>query len=128
MNVIAQLEQERHHVLAEMESIRSLERATLSSQMLPVPHQGKEEPVLRGPYYVLARWQQGKTHSRRVRAEELAQVQQDVANYQRFVALCERFVNVTEQLGGLERAEGAAAPALKKTPRSPSRRTRKSRG
>ncbi len=125
MNSIQQIEAQRQEILEEMNSIRSMERATLKEQMLPVKHKGKKKPVLRGPYYVLAYWKNGKTHSRRVSREELEQVKQDVDNHKRFVGLCKGFEKLSQQLGQLERARDADMEAAKKKPKSLSRRTRK---
>jgi hypothetical protein len=125
MDTVTQIEQQRRQVLIEMDEIRSLERATLCKQMLRVKHKGQKEPVVRGPYYVLARWENGRTRSRRVRDDELEQMQRDVANHERFMALCERFMELTEQLGATERALTTQDESLKKTPKSPSKRTKK---
>ena len=128
MNPIVQIERRRNALLKEMAAIRSLERATLSKQMLRVKHKGKKEPVLRGPYYVLARWENGRTRSRRVRAEELEQLQRDVANHERFMALCEEFMELTQRLGELEREADAEHQALKKGLKSRSNKAGKSHG
>lgn len=125
MDLIGQIEGRRHEILEEMDAIRSMERATLNEQMLPVKHKGKKKPVLRGPYYVLARWENGKTHSRRVPREELAQVKQDVANHKHFMALSKEFEDLTQQLGQLERAQEADKETVKKKPKSPSHKTGK---
>lgn len=128
MNAIAQLEQRRAEILGEMAGIRSLERATLSEQMMRVPQKGKKEGVLRGPYYVLARWQGGKTRSRRVGREELERVRRDVANRERFLALSEEFMDLTQRLGEVERKADAEQEALKKGLKSRSNKAGKSLG
>jgi hypothetical protein len=126
MNPIARIEQRRNALLQEMATIRSLERATLTKQMLRVKHKGKKKPVLRGPYYVLARWENGKTRSRRVQAEELERLQREVANHDRFMALCEEFMELTERLGELEREADSEQEAVKKGLKSRSSRAGKS--
>lgn len=118
MDAVAQIEQRRREVLEQMAAIRCLERATLSEQMLPVKHKGKKDPVLRGPYYVLARWENGKTRSRRVRTADLERVKREVSNHERFLALCEEFMDLTHRLGELEREQADARETLKKTPKS----------
>lgn len=128
MNAIAQLEQRRAEILGEMAGIRSLERATLSEQMMRVPQKGRKEGVLRGPYYVLARWQGGKTRSRRVGREELERVRRDVANRERFLALSEEFMDLTQRLGEVERKADAEQEALKKGLKSRSNKAGKSLG
>lgn len=128
MKKIKQIEQRRQWILAQMGGIRSMELSTLSEQMLAVRHKREAEPVLRGPYYVLARRQGAKTRSRRVRGEELAQVQVDVANRKRFEGLCAEFTELTEQLGQLERQARACGEQLKKGLKSRSNKAGKSRG
>ena len=128
METMQKLEEQRERILREMAKLRSMERGALSEQMLKVPHKGKKEPAVRGPYYVLSRWENGKTRSRRVKKAELAQVQVDVANYQQFVALCDEFVDVTRRLGELERKVGPEHETLKKGLTSRSSRAGKSRG
>ena len=73
----------------------------------------------------IARWENGKTHSRRVPQEELEQIKQYVANHKRFIVLCKEFEALTQQLGQLERAQKADMETVKKKPKSPSRRIRK---
>ncbi len=126
MDTIGQIERRRQTILKEMDGIRSMERASLKEQMLPIKHKGEQEPVLRGPYYVLARWVAGKTRSRRVGREELEQVKRDVANHKRFMGLCKEFEELTERLGQLERQAAASQEGIKKKPKSRSKRTRKS--
>ena len=128
METVQTLERQREQVLKAMAELRSMETGSLSSQMLKVAHKGKKTPALRGPYYVLSRWENGKSHSRRVRKEELAQVQCDVANYQRFMELCEQFVDLTRRLGALEREEETDREQLKKGLKSRSSKAGKSRG
>ena len=125
MCAIRQIEDRRQKILKEMEVIRSMKRATLKEQMLPVKHKGKKEPVMRGPYYVLAYWENGKTHSRRVPKEELAEVEQDVANHKHFVALCREYEDLTQKLGQLERQADVLEETVKKKPKSRSNRTKK---
>lgn len=122
---IARIEQRRQQVLEEMRTIRSMVRATLKEQMLSVKHKDKKEPVMRGPYYVLARWEEGKTRSRRVPRGEVEQVKKDVENHQRFRALCREFEELTEQLGELERQAAASEEAVKKGLNSQPNKTRK---
>ena len=128
METVQTLERQREQVLKAMAELRSMETGSLSSQMLKVPHKGKKTPALRGPYYVLSRWENGKSRSRRVKKEELAQVQCDVANYQRFMELCEQFVDLTRRLGALEREEETDREQLKKGLKSRSSKAGKSRG
>ena len=73
MKHVEQIEKRRTEVLEEMAAIRALERATLAGQTLPVKHEENKKPVLHGPYYVLARRENDKTRSRRVRRCDAAE-------------------------------------------------------
>lgn len=125
MDSIGAIETRRQRILEQLASIRSLCPATLTEQMLPVRHKGRAKPVLRGPYYLLARWENGKTRSRRVRKEELPRVRHDIDNHKRFLALCKELESLTEQLGALESQASASEEPLKKGLKSRSSRTRK---
>lgn len=113
-SMISEIEQRRKLVLAQMSALRSMRAAALSEQMLPVPHKGHKEPVMRGPYYVLSRRVDGKTRSQRVPAEDVEQVKKEVANHKKFLALCREFEELTERLGALEREATASDEAEKK--------------
>jgi hypothetical protein len=105
MDTMQQLEQRRERILEQLREIRSMRRGTVNEQYLKVPHKGRARPVLRGPYYVLSRSQDGKTVSQRLTdPKQVEQARADVAAYQRFTALCREYAQVTEQLGQLERA------------------------
>jgi len=114
MDSIAGLEAHRQALLNEMLQIRWVVRGTFEEQMLPVRHRDRKEPVWRGPYFVLARWTQGKTHSRRIPASEAPRMREGTQNYKRLKELCEQFAAVTERLGELERSSDASEEALKK--------------
>lgn len=116
-----QLQERRQRIVDEMMAIESMRRGTLNEQFLRVPHKGKKEPVLRGPYFVLSRKLEGRTVSERVAPEHIERVRKEIERYERFMALCREFVELTEALGSCEQDE----QTLKKTPKSPSRRTRK---
>ncbi len=125
MSKVEQIEQRRAQIVKQARTIRSMELGTLTEQMLPVRHKNKTHPVLRGPYYVLSRWENGKTRSRRVGKDELEQVQRDVANRKEFESLCAEFRELTHELGVLERTQAAADEALKKGLKPPSSKARK---
>lgn len=114
MDTVQQVEQRREALLREMAAIRSMQRGTVSEQYLRVPHKGQAQPGRCGPYYVLARWEGGKTVSRRLSTpQQVARAKADVAAYQRFVALCQEYQRLTEQLGQLEQKE-AEGPGKKR--------------
>ncbi len=125
METMQEIQERRQRIVQEMLTMRSMRRGTLNEQYLPVPQKGKKEPASRGPYYVLSRKEAGRTVSKRIPAGEVEQVREDIRRYERFLQLSRQFAEVTQRLGELEREGNADVEALKKTPKSPSRRTRK---
>lgn len=113
MEGIEDLESRREAVLGQIGEIRSMRRGTVNEHYARVSHKGKNEPVTRGPYYVLSRNEGGKTVGWRLRtAEEVEQAKEDVTAYKRFKALCREYEELTEKLGELERSAGT--PIAKK--------------
>lgn len=107
MDTVRQLEQRREAIFEQMRSIRSMRRGTVNEQYLKVPHKGRSEPAICGPYYVLTRKQAGRTVSQRLTdPEQVEQARSDVAGYRRFVDVCREYERLTEQLGQLERTSG----------------------
>jgi len=49
-----ELDKRRREVAESMLEIRGARRGKISEQFLKVPHKGKKNPVVRGPYYVLS--------------------------------------------------------------------------
>jgi hypothetical protein len=123
METLADLETRRERLLVEMRAIRSMKRATINEQFLKVPHKGKAEPVLRGPYYVMSWREKGKTVGRRLTSQtQLNQARKDIEAHKRFLGLCQEFVQVTERLGELERRKEDEGEQEKKRRRSRSSR------
>jgi len=126
MSTRVELEAQRETLLSQMRLIRSMKRGTLSIRPEKVFLKGRKEPVLRGPYPLLVRREGKRTVGRRLRSvDEVAQAREDIAAYERFMALCKEFVELTERLSEVERATAAQTGTLKKTPKSPWKRTRK---
>ncbi len=122
MPTIDEVESRRNAVLEEMRGIRAMSRGTINEQFLNVRHKGIKEPVARGPYYVLSRYDPNmrKTQSRRLTSSAaLEQARSDVAAYQHFSSLCREYELLTERLAELERGV-AEHEAKKKLRRSPS--------
>lgn len=125
MDTIQQLEAQRNAVLEEMRSIRSMRRGTINEQYFKTRLKGRRGMVHQGPYYVLSRWGEEKTVSRRLRsAAELEEARKDVAEYKRFLGLCQEFERLTARLGELERGEEGLGQEKKRF-RSPSSKTEK---
>ncbi len=125
MNDIKQVEKRRDAILEQMRGIRSMERGSITEQYLKVPHKGKRDPVLRGPYYVLSRREGKRTVGYRLKTpKELERARRDVEAHKEFRKLSRHFEELTEQLGGLSRGQGIEEKE-KKGRKSPSRRTPK---
>ena len=129
MNNLDEIEAHRKALLHQMEALRSMKRGTVAEQFLKVRLKDHMEPALRGPYFVFVRKEKGKNRSQRLTSpEQVRQAREDVANYRLFEELATEFAQLTERLGELERAAADAGEAIKKKPKSHSKRARKSSG
>lgn len=98
-----ELERRKNEIITELHQMQTMRRGTVSEQYLKVPRKGKE-PSIRGPYYVLARNEQGKTISTRINTlEELELVQKDIETYKKFTCLSKEFVSVMESITDIKR-------------------------
>lgn len=97
-NAISKMQLRRKEVVRELLGIRSLERGALSEQYFTRSGPPGQPPAKRGPYFVLSRWEDGRNRSRRVKRKEVAQVRQDLVNYERFMTLCHELEDLTRQL------------------------------
>jgi len=98
MKSIEELEKRKSEIIVEIQKIQTMRRGSVNEQYLKVPRQGKE-PSIRGPYYVLARNENGKTISIRINnPEELDLIQGDIESYKKFTRLSKEFVLVTEAI------------------------------
>jgi hypothetical protein len=125
MESTASVESERQRVVEQMLRLGPMKRGTLNEQYLVAARKGPGKPAMRGPYYVLSRKEGGKTVSRRVRAEDIERVRQEIARYSRFMELCREFAELSERLGEAQNGGPSGQEALKKTPNLRSRRTRR---
>ena len=121
----ARIEKRRKEILIQMEGIKSMTRGSITEQMLKVKHKGKQEPQLKGPYYVLSANKGGKTESRRLTSpEELELARREIENHKLFRALCKEYEELTERLGEIMRDDVESSPE-KKLSKSRSKRTLK---
>jgi hypothetical protein len=98
-------EQQREHLLQQMNSLTHMERGKLCRQS-------------RGPgatpFYKLQCWQRGKNHTRYVPADQVPALQEALANHQQFQELAEAFVTLTVR----QTRQAAAADGKKNSMRS----------
>lgn len=94
-------EQRRSEILNAMAQLDRMQCGHLSEQFFETQRGGRK--VLRGPYYVLQHWLDGKKVCRRVPAEQAQQARLDVEGYRRFELLAREFAQITERWT-LERA------------------------
>lgn len=113
----------RPAILQQMAQLNSMERGTLSEEYRERPD-GAGGTIRLGPYFKHQAWEDGANHSRRVPTEEVPQLRQELANYQRFTQLAEAFVEVTVEETRAKRAHAGAGadPDAKKNSRNKSGR------
>ena len=125
MQAVKEIEAKRNAILEQMRKIRTMERGSITEQYMKVPHKGKKEPVMRGPYYMLTRREEDRTVGYRLRTpQDLERARRDVEAHKRFVELCRQFEELTQHLGELERSQDGDE-VEKKRRRSRSSRTTK---
>ena len=114
---------ERSALLQQMAQVHSMERGTLSEEYRERPD-GAGGTVRLGPYFKHQVWESGGNQSRRVPAEEVPALRQDLENHQRFAALAEAYVDLTVQDTRTRRgrANAGADPEAKKNSRRKSSR------
>src|SRR4051812_3089055 len=98
---------DRAALLAEMAQLTSMERGTLSEEYRERPN-GTGGTVRLGPYFKHQVWEAGANQSRRVPAEEVPALRQELENHQRFTALADTLVEQTVQETRARRAAGSA--------------------
>ena len=115
MNIsLSRLEERREQILQQIKAIDRLRRGSLSRQFFKKRRAHSNAP--QGPYYVLQGYVQGQKFSERVPAQQAAQLEPLVANYQRFEALAEEFVSVTDQITRLVEAQPDAKKNSRRRP------------
>jgi hypothetical protein len=111
---------DRSALLQQMAQLSSMERGTLSEEYRERPD-GAGGTVRLGPYFKHQVWEAGANQSRRVPAEEVPALREDLANHQRFTALADALVEQTVQETRARRA--AARPGADPEAKKNSRRT-----
>jgi len=118
MNKTSLSESQREAVLAELASLRSIERGSLSEEYRERPAPNGKGTVRNGPYYKHQCWENGRNRSRRVPAQEVPQLREDLDNAQRFDQL-------VETLASLAIDEGRQRRAARRSEKKPDRDAKK---
>jgi hypothetical protein len=119
-----QVTQRQDAILEQMGKFRTMFRGTVSEQQYAQRRARKEGEGATGPYFV---WQgsiDGKHFSRRVSGQRAQQLREGIQARHRFEQLCAQYIELGEAHAALA-LEGEPSNALKKTPKSPSKPTRK---
>src|SRR5260221_383127 len=113
---------DRPAILEQMAQLQSMERGTLSEEYRERPD-GVGGTVRLGPYFKHQVWEAGANQSRRVPAEEVPALRQDLANHQHFAELAQDYVELTvqETRARRARAKAGADPEAKKNSRNKAR-------
>ena len=82
--------QTRPEILQQLAQIDTMERGTLAEEYREKPNAGGGTVRL-GPYFKHQVWEGGANHSRRVPAEEVSALRQDLENHSRFTQLVESY-------------------------------------
>jgi hypothetical protein len=109
---------DRSELLQQMAQVHSMERGTLSEEYRERPD-GAGGTVRLGPYFKHQVWEAGANQSRRVPAEEVPELRQDLENHQRFADLADAYVErcVQETRTKRARAKAGTDPEAKKNSR-----------
>jgi hypothetical protein len=112
---------DRPAILQQMAQLQSMERGTLSEEYREHPD-GSGGSVRLGPYFKHQVWEARSNRSRRVPAEEVPQLRQDLENHKRFTELADSYVELTVEQTRAKRsqAKAGADPDAKKNSRSKS--------
>jgi hypothetical protein len=84
----------RQALLAEFSCITTMQRGTLAEEHRQRPAPDGKGTLRLGPYFKHQSWEGGRNVSRRVPADEVAQLREDLANGQRFDALADELAAV----------------------------------
>jgi Family of unknown function (DUF6788) len=122
---IVSLQQRIERIKRDLSALGPLRPGTLSQQYSVCGTAGcrcaADPPIKHGPYYQLSYTWHGKSRTRFVRDSELAQVRQELANYERLRALFVEWIDTALEFDALQRqAERRRTP---KSPRKPHQST-----
>jgi hypothetical protein len=114
MKEIKRLESRREMILQEMRGLRGMRRGSVMEQHLKVKVKGKDEPELRGPYWLYTRKVNGKSVGERLGEAEAGRFREEVDSFHRFQALCREYAELSERLGELDEGLGEGSEEKKR--------------
>lgn len=122
MNTVAHLRHQRGQLLEELSDLECVRRGSVVEQRV-VAAAADGRRYERGPYPLYSFKEKGRTVSRRLHsATEVDLYRQQIDNGRRFQQVVDELLRVSEQLSDAT----MQTDTVKKTPRTKSRRTRKS--
>ena len=106
-----QIARKIEHLKKQLAEIGSMHPGSLSEQYNVCGKAGcrckdPKNPQKHGPYYQLSFTWRGKSRTRFVRAEQLADMREKITNYKRFRELTDEWVDLVVELEQLEREQG----------------------
>jgi len=113
----------RQATLAELASLNTIERGTLTEEYREQPSPDGHGTIRRGPYFKHQCWENGRNRSVRVPPEEVAQLRQDIENGRRFDVLTEHLASLAIEQGRARRATHGATTAKDLAAKKNSRRS-----
>jgi len=122
MNTVAHLRHQRERLLEELSDLECVRRGSVVEQRVAATAADGRR-YERGPYPLYSFKEKGRTVSRRLHsATEVDVYRQQIDNGRRFQQVVDELLRVSEQLSDAT----VQTDTVKKTPRTKSRRTRKS--
>lgn len=124
MSTVAQLRDRRSELLEELSDLECVRRGSVVEQRVPATAADGRR-YERGPYPVYSFKEKGRTVSRRLHSpQEVDLYRQQIDNGRRFQQVVDELLRVSQHLSDA----AVQTDTVKKTPRTRSRRTRKSNG
>lgn len=115
-------------LLDQIAAISTMERGKLTEEFRTRPAADGTGTICLGPYFKLQAWERGRNSSRRVPAEEVPALREDLANFERFNeltgALAEEIISRTRGMRrpGAASRETPAITAKKNSTKKPARK------
>ena len=115
------LRQRIERIKRDLSALGPLRPGTLSQQYSVCGTAGcrcaADPPIKHGPYYQLSYTWHGKSRTRFVRESELAQVRQELANYERLRVMFAEWIDTAPEIDALQR-QAQRSRAAKSSPKS----------